>query len=564
MPALTPEDTEYWTPVTYGPTWQKDARGLFLFPEHTLFFEFFEFCVTYLRNEGTTYLPSLEQSRFAAWFLEINPETLEFANPECVLQRMKGFGKSPLGAAIALFMCFGRSLPVSVDEEGNITCTTRTEAWVQIVGVTISQTENILKSAAGMVKDNRKALGIEVNKWSIVAKDNPACAIEAITSNSSAREGGRPLLVVMDEIQEYTAGNGGIDVYQTVKANAAKVGGILLCFMNAANPNIVSVGSQIREHAMSVNRGETADIGRIFDSVEAPEHASTKSLEEIRRWITICSGDSVWLKVDRAVKEFLDETIPLSESLRKWYNQATVSSTAFMDIRDMDTIARKDKVVREREEIVMFLDCSMGEDGTALIGCRVEDGHIFRLGYWQPVAKKRRSHHQDASMLVDKNLVDDAVRDAFDKYYVSAFWADPSHAKDEVTRDPYWASLIDEWHKDFRSQLRRYPATPGKDGHSINWDMTSSERQIEFVKAVARFREDAVSERFSWDGNSEMRAHFQNAVSADTSRGQSISKPSRRSTKKIDMAVAAIAAYMLRNRVYRRQPGGADDREVFL
>ena len=81
---------------------------------------------------------------------------------------------------------------------------------------------------------------------------------------------------------------------------------------------------------------------------------------------------------------------------------------------------------------------------------------------------------------------------------------------------------------------------------AIMWDMTSPTRQIDFVMAVERASDELESRAFAHDGHPTLVEHLKNARNTLTQHGWSISKVSRGSRKKIDLAVCMVGARMLR------------------
>lgn len=104
-------DTEL-PPTQLGPTWERDEDDKFIRPEFSLGYEVIAWCQMWLRAfdaEGEDDQRPLsftkEQSRFILWWYAID-EAGRFIFTMGTLQRLKGWGKDPLLAAIALVeMC---------------------------------------------------------------------------------------------------------------------------------------------------------------------------------------------------------------------------------------------------------------------------------------------------------------------------------------------------------------------------------------------------------------------------------------------------------------------------
>jgi hypothetical protein len=200
----------------------------------------------------------------------------------------------------------------------------------------------------------------------------------------------------------------------------------------------------------------------------------------------------------------------------------------------------------------MFLDCSKSSDATALMACRVSDGHQFTLGVWQ-------RPHGDLSRgwLVDRSLVDAQVRAAFDRWDVRWFGVDPSPAKDDETEALYWATLIDDWHRDFRDSVALW-ATPGATGNAVLFDMRLShrggrERLQSFTDQAQRTAAEIDEEgTLTHDGHPVLRLHVHQARRRPNQWGMSLSKQTRDSSKLVDLAVAMVGSRLGRRLVLNR------------
>jgi hypothetical protein len=267
-------------------------------------------------------------------------------------------------------------------------------------------------------------------------------------------------------------------------------------------------------------------------------------------------GDSVWLSTDRIVQSILDTRNPPSRSRRWWYNQVWAAEDAWVGLAD--EVLDDGRLVRgfdscsitrvedppppasDGDEIVLFFDGSKSDDATALMGCRVSDGLVITLGLWQRPPGKRGN-----GWLAPRPVIDQFVDGVFSRYKVRAFWADPSHTRDDETQERYWDSLIDEWHRRYRTRLEVW-AIPGKGGHSVMWDMTSPARTAEFTAAVERAASEIGEGALVHDGDPRLRIHVRNAKRYPNRYGVSIWKGHREAEGKIDLAVAMIGARMVR------------------
>jgi hypothetical protein len=93
-----PEDLA-WQPVKIGPTWQYE--GGWLLPDASLGWDRMAWCGYWLRGKGGkpwTFTP--EQARFILWYDAVDSAG-DHLYHSAMLQRLKGWGKDPLGATIS-------------------------------------------------------------------------------------------------------------------------------------------------------------------------------------------------------------------------------------------------------------------------------------------------------------------------------------------------------------------------------------------------------------------------------------------------------------------------------
>lgn len=545
--ALPPIGLE-WEPVKIGPTWQWDDG--WSLPERTLGWEVLAWCGLWLkgkRDKPWQYTP--EQARFILWFYALD-EAGQFAYHSAVLQRLKGWGKDPLAATLALASMLA---PIDFDhwdKNGDPVGRDSENAWVQLVAVSQEQTKNTMKLMPGLITaEARDYYGIQPSRLNVWALGDTR-QIEAVTNSVMAIEGGRPTLVVRNETQNWNSSNGGHDMAGALEGNAAKRDidspARMLDICNAYRPGEDSVGQRMREAHESTlgdvddpdSAPKAMDFGVLYDSLEAPPEAPLTA-DAAPSVVEAIRGDATWLDAKgRILKSILNPANPPSESRRKWYNQITAREDAYLSPQEIDPLKDETKVVRQGEEIVMFLDGSKNDDATALVGCRVSDGHVFVIGMWQKPPGERGK-----DWVVPRNKVDYAVDRAFSDYRVSAFWGDPSHVLDDESKDRFWDGLFDQWHRKYGRRLKLW--ADGKK-HSVMFDMADFPKQKDFVGAVEAFIADVEDQNFTWDGDVRLRQHFLNAVRMPTRAGLSIGKEHRESKRKIDLAVCAIGARMVR------------------
>jgi hypothetical protein len=197
---------------------------------------------------------------------------------------------------------------------------------------------------------------------------------------------------------------------------------------------------------------------------------------------------------------------------------------------------------------VLFFDGSKSDDATGFTACRMTDGHVITLGVWQ-----RPAGVAGQGWTVDRNEVDQTVRVVLDRGGALAFYADPSHAVD-ADDTGWWDGIIDGWHRDYGTTFTHWAVQSGDNRHSVMWDMSSPARTAQFTEAAMRFTAELEAGEITYDGHPAMRRHMKNARRAPNRYGVSLAKRHRESTRKIDLAVCAVGARMLRRVVLNRPP----------
>jgi hypothetical protein len=185
------------------------------------------------------------------------------------------------------------------------------------------------------------------------------------------------------------------------------------------------------------------------------------------------------------------------------------------------------------------------------MGCRLSDGYVFTIGIWEKPKGDRGE-----GWLAPRGQVTSRVNEAFRRFKVIAFWFDPSHTKDDEDGSRYWDGTIDSWMQSHRAELdtAHWPLKSGHNQHAILFDMATPANNKLFVGHAETFTEEIESlndieefePQFLHDGHPLFVSHMKNAKRFPTDEGISLMKEGRESLKKIDAAVCAVGARMLR------------------
>lgn len=589
--------------ICLGKAWQKDAYGKFVLPERTLGWEILGWTADNLcspdPDEDGNPLPwryTMEQARLILWIYAIDARG-RFIYRDIIIQRMKGWGKDPFAATVAAIEfvgpCrFGRwATPEDVgrglaEKVGDPIARTNPSAWVQATAVAKEQNKNLMTLFPRLFsKECIKKHSIDIGK-EIIYADHGARRIESVTSSPATMEGNRPSFVIRNETHHWHSNNDGHEMAKVIRRNMGKIKGGQargMSITNAYEPGSDSVAQHQREAYEKQASGMAIDTGVLYDSLEAgssvgllpptPPDAFGDGAQipeqAIRDWLQAVleavRGDAVWLDVERLTADILDPDMSTSEARRFYLNQivadeeswalpADIDATEDPELalarlhRRVDDVHRAGwKKVSKTDEVVLFGDGSKSDDSTAIMGCRLSDGYLFTVGVWP-----KPPGEQGRGWLAPRGLVSSRVEEAMERFNVVAFWFDPSHTKDDETGGHYWDVLIDTWHREYSERLQFWAVKSGDLKHSILWDMASPARTSEFVGAAETFIDELESHAFVHDGHPLLKEHMRNARRAPGRYGVSLRKDGRESAKKIDLAVCAVGARLLRRLILNK------------
>jgi hypothetical protein len=610
------ESEQRWevTPFSMGPVWTPnpewdgvDEGDHWILPELTLGWQILKWVedsilgdeVDPITNERLAFTPTAEQARFILWWYAID-ERGRFLYREGVFQRIKGHGKDPLLAVIALVELIGpcrfrgwatRDMPDIGVYENDPVARDNPVAWVQVAAVSEKQTKNTSLLFNSMLrKELHKKYGWDPGKVVSYAYSG-ARQIECVTSSPSSLEGNRPSFVIMNETHHWLENNDGHAMAEAIKRNATKSKGgqaRRLAITNAYDPSENSVAQQRRESYEEQLAGLAYDSKVLYDTLEAPPDARIRPKklhpgapdptdDEVKAYlgaiVSAVRGDSTWLDLETILDDIMDTDSKPGLSRRFYFNQVVASENAWVDpaaiqaaidkivadqrrIPGVDDIQVGWSIVMPEDPIVVFFDGSKSDDATGLVGCRISDGYCFTIGIWSPPAQKERAK----KWLAPRGAVDQRVREMFERFNILGFWADPSHATDDEDGSRYWDDMIDDWMKRYKDKLeeKTWPVKGGLLAHAVMFDMTSPTNQKAFVGMAETTVEDfetldrleEFAPIFKIDGHPALVQHLRNARSNPSNKwGVSLMKTNRESKHKIDLAVCLVGARLLR-RVY--------------
>lgn len=481
-----------------------------------------------------------------------------------LLSRPKGWGKSPLVAALCLLEALGDVVMDGWDANGQPVG----RPWhdvglkplIQIIGVSEEATANTWLPCIDMARNSPVYDNYDIEPMETFI-NVPRGRIQPVTSAASSREGFRPVFAVCDQTESWIPSNGGVKLFRTVRRNIMKTGGSTIETPNAFEPGEDSQAEQTWNAYQIVlrnkNRSQKKDL--FVDHREGPPETDVYDEASLRAGLEYAYGDSAdvnggWVNIDGVIDEYWDPGTDPQEARRFFLNQITHATDAYLSAVDLGACVDP-KPVDLGTPITLGFDGSRGRlkgkaDATALIACRLSDGYMWPVLIREPPNNPREAREWVAPVFE----FDMAVQQCFRDFKVVGFYADPSG----------WESHVSRWEEQFARKLKVRPG--GEGNHPIMaWPRGKGTSVIPFVKRLrsaiissGQARTTALTEakgnraalkgvgEWTYDGSHEFTQHLLNARMRKHTTGYLLDKDFPESSRKIDAAYAAVLAWRAR------------------
>lgn len=318
-----------------------------------------------------------------------------------------------------------------------------------------------------------------------------------VSRESRTAHGFDPVTAIVDELHVHPDA----ELYETMKtAMGAREQGMLI--------SITTAGADKSSfcHRMYERGRDGVDDRLLFRWWEAPQNCD---LDDRAAWQA--ANPASWITEDYLLGQRNSAGLSENGFRRLHLNQWTDVLEAWLpfglwDAREADPA----RPLLAGEEVVLGFDGSFSNDSTALVACTL-DGHLAVVEAWE-----RPAGPAGDGWRVDIADVEDAVRSACKTYSVL-----------ELACDPYrWQRSMQAW------SAEGIPV--------VEWPTTSAQRM---VPATQKFTEAATDGRLSHDGDARLARHIGNCVLKTDRLGPRIVKEHKLSSRKIDLAVAAVIAF---------------------
>lgn len=371
------------------------------------------------------------------------------------------------------------------------------------------QARIVFGEAKRMVENSELRDMVQVYKDSIFVPETNS-VFRVVSAEAYSKEGLNPSRVIMDELHAHK-NRELFDVFSLAMGNRGKIGqlvAITTAGVKSDSTGQDSVCYSLYQYGKKVASGEIVDPSFFMAWWEAPAEADHRLPES---WELANPGFNDI--VSRADFESAVKRTQEAEFRTKRLNQWVSSQMSWLPSGTWEALAEPQDLNPD-DEYVLGFDGSFSGDTTAIIGCTIptadKPAHVFMVKAWEkPVGADDtwRVEIQEAEHEILKFCAAYKVR--------------------EVVCDPFRWQRSMEVLQDQGVPIVEYP--------------TTSARRM--VTACAKFYDAVTEKRLTNDGDPMVARHFTNAVTKADNLGVRIVKENRNSNRRIDCAVAAIAAY---------------------
>lgn len=401
-------------------------------------------------------------------------------------------GKSALGAGIALYGLFdgpsgGEVYSCAADKE-----------QARIVFGTAKKMIEMEPTFTGYFKTYRDA--IEFLPTGSVYR--------VLSSEAFTKEGLSPHLVIFDEVHAQP----NRELWEVMSLATGARREPLMLGISTAGVKTDSTGGDslcytLHQYGQRVASGELEDPAFYYEYWGAPEGADHR---DPAVWEAANPGYDDIVSAEDFASAVL--RTPENEYRTKRLNQWVSTASAWLPAGAWEDCEDAEHDIEPGSEVVLGFDGSFNNDSTALVVVSVPQGdskpHIDVVACWE---KPQGSANDWRVPIFD---VEEEIRAACRKWQVR-----------EIVCDPFrWARTY-QILEDEGLPVVEFPQSPAR-----------------MVPATQRFYEAVLNKTISHSGDQRLARHLSNCVIRTDNRGSRLSKDSKGSPRKIDLAVSAVMA----------------------
>lgn len=476
---------------------------------------------------GAPYLLTEEMWSFLLRFYRLDPASGRFRHYGAQLMRPQKWGKDPFMAAVLWAEALSPVRFDGWDADGEPVGKPVPTPWIQCAATSEEQTDNTFRPVVTMAREGPLANmpGLDVGETRVNLPSTGR--IEPVTAAARSRLGQRLSFATFTESHLMTPSAGGVKLAAAMKRNLAGMGGRWMEGTNAYDP---------AEGSVAQLTAEAKAPGVLIDYRPARKHIDLEDDLALANEVIYVYGDSAranggWVDEHRIIEEIRDPATSEADARRFFLNEVVVGSSDFIDPLAWDEAERVDEGLEPYTLIALGFDGSKGgatgnPDCTALWASRLDDGRLFRLGFWQ------RPYDATGDWYIPKAEVRAVLEQTFASYNVAVLFGDPWKWQDEMSD---WAAM-------WPDRIIEFP--------------TNIEQRMD--AAIERFLTGFRAGEITHDGDETLKQHMRDTALSKGAKKkprpgeQTIATTYLRLVKKkntvhIDATVAAVLAHEARS-----------------
>lgn len=432
----------------------------------------------------------LFQKIFLCWLYELKPDG-RYRYRRALLQVPKGNGKTSLAAWIGAYQLAHQHSPV-----------------IPVAASSYDQAEILFGDLRSTVTESPTLRELLLAfEGQIQVKDGPGRAYK-VAAIAGTNDGARPSTFLADEIHEWSQGSRE-RVHLVLSNGCTKRDGSLVLNTTTPGWDLETLAGKLHTYGLAVNSGEVVDDEFLFCWFGCPaERYNLNDQDQLLAAIRDANpAADAFLNVHDVAARY--HQIPRHEFERYHLGIWTVAAQAWLPVGAWEACAAPDVVIPDGADVVLGFDGSFTEESCALVVATCgENPHIDVAGCWERPA---RANDDWTVPIAD---VEETIREACRRYSVA-----------EIVIDPYGYRRTFQILEDEGLPVVDFPQTLAR-----------------MAPATQRFYELVANRALSHSGDRRLARHIGNAVLKVDSKGQRLAKEHKTSTRKVDLAIAAVMA----------------------
>lgn len=349
-----------------------------------------------------------------------------------MLVRGQKWGKDPILAALDVFHGFGPCDFAGWDANGEPVGQPHPSPWVAVAALNDVQANNTWLPLKAMVEASELVdwPGVDVTMDQVrLPCGNP---IERLTTTAFGRLGGRFTKVSLTENglmtdTVKTGASGGqrspLSFAQTLIRSTDGMNGMWTAATNTWDPTE-------RSHAQRVHEAKDPHI--LVDAKMARTKVDLDDDGQLQREVIYLYGDSLrerggHVSLQRIIRAVRDKS-KLETERRRFFLSEVLSGESVLCPTEKWAAFEREGILDTGEPITLGFDGSRARDKTTLTATRISDGRVFHLRTFSPECLCEGQRHRldlCPDPRVNRDLVNQAVTDAFAGYQVWYMYGDP-------------------------------------------------------------------------------------------------------------------------------------------